>query len=93
MLITSIVAVAAVLAALCGPASSRRPRIGIPAAAALTLGSAVAAVATWVYTVPLLGAVVAVPALCGAVLLAANVRGALRSPRLSAPAQAEEAVR
>lgn len=89
------VAVFAALAGLTVPAASRRPRVGIPAAAAFTAGGVALVPVVWTVLFPLLGVLVSPVALCGAVLLAANIRGALRSPRLSNPTQnkAEEAVR
>lgn len=75
------VAVFAALAGLTVPAASRRPRVGIPAAAAFTAGGVALVPVVWTVLFPLLGVLVSPVAVCGAVLLAANIRGALRSRR------------
>ncbi len=79
MSILIFVAVFAVLAGLTVPAASRRPRIGVPGAAVFTAGAVALVPLVWVALFPLLAVLVSPVAVCGAVLLAANVRGAYRS--------------
>lgn len=73
------VAVFAALAGLTVPAASRRPRIGVPGAAVFTAGAVALVPLVWVALFPLLAVLVSPVAVCGAVLLAANVRGAYRA--------------
>lgn len=81
MSILIFVAVFAVLAGLTVPAASRRPRIGVPGAAVFTAGAVALVPLVWVALFPLLAVLVSPVAVCGLLLLAANVRGALRARR------------
>lgn len=81
------VAVFAALAGLTVPAASRRPRIGVPGAALFTAGAVALVPLVWVTLFPLLAVLVALVAVCGGVLLAANVRGAVRSRRRAREAE------